>query len=748
MTFLDEAMLGFAALAAIPIIIHLLNRRNFKIVDWAAIRFLLDSMQRNSRRLQLRDIILLILRTLAIVFVVLAAARPLLSAGSLSSGGAAAVILLDNSMSMTLRRGGSTRFAAAQRAAERIVANLPRGSRAAVITFNTTLQTVARISDDLSYARQAIARARPSDGGTDMQGALARGMRLLLRSHSGGTIYIVSDMQRNAFPAPHSAAWSQWKKLLAKINAAGNQHVVAVKIGRRTPAIISIDQLALSDPLVRAGSSVSVAATVVNHGPVPAHNVAVNLYLGRGDKKLIKVGAAVIARLQHTARVRIAARLPAAGVERIEARLSPQPLPACARRRLVVPVLRRLRVLLVDGGNTGGGAARADGATFINAAVAPGANPRINNNRGTISGTHSLPPLFRVKSIRTGQLGGVSLSRYQAVVFSDVARVRAHWAASLRDFVRHGGALLIFAGPHLQAASYQRVLMAKAGLLPAAPTHIISLTAGRRPGIGLQVSDLSNPIFSYFKAPSHRAFLLQPLFRRAFGVMVAKQTPLAAHAGPGTLSQKPRSAGGAVIARFANGVPAILTRRVGRGTVVLFTTSAGKSWSNFPLCPAFVMLLRRTLAYAVQAAQPQLNGVVGSPAGVAVPARYSTATFAQRGPGGHTRAVPPTVGANGRTTLLLAHARLAGFYHLTHEKLAYTFALNPPAREANLHVLSMAQVRRAFPGVALGVLSGAAARSANGAAGAPLWPMFLALAVVCLLAESGLALLWAPGGRA
>ena len=55
--------LAGAICAAGPIIIHLLNRRRFRVIQWAAMDFLREAMQRNRRIMQIRDIILLVLRT-------------------------------------------------------------------------------------------------------------------------------------------------------------------------------------------------------------------------------------------------------------------------------------------------------------------------------------------------------------------------------------------------------------------------------------------------------------------------------------------------------------------------------------------------------------------------------------------------------------------------------------------------------------------------------------------------------------
>ena len=121
MSFLTSAF-AFAglALAAGPIIIHLLNRRRFTVVDWAAMDFLKEAVQRQRRILTLRDIILLILRTLCVLLFGLAMARPYSESGSavVSSGQPVhAILVVDNSLSMAYGPSGQTALDAAKKAA-------------------------------------------------------------------------------------------------------------------------------------------------------------------------------------------------------------------------------------------------------------------------------------------------------------------------------------------------------------------------------------------------------------------------------------------------------------------------------------------------------------------------------------------------------------------------------------------------------------------------------------------------------
>jgi hypothetical protein len=82
MTFLKWSMLlGLAALV-IPILIHLLNRRRPRPIEWGAMQFLLASVVARSRRVRIEEIILLCLRCLTLAFLALSMARPFLPTGS------------------------------------------------------------------------------------------------------------------------------------------------------------------------------------------------------------------------------------------------------------------------------------------------------------------------------------------------------------------------------------------------------------------------------------------------------------------------------------------------------------------------------------------------------------------------------------------------------------------------------------------------------------------------------------------
>src|SRR5712691_8045282 len=66
------ALATLAGATSIPIIIHLLNRKRYRVVPWAAMRFLLAAQKRTVRKLRIEQWLLLAIRTLLILLLILA----------------------------------------------------------------------------------------------------------------------------------------------------------------------------------------------------------------------------------------------------------------------------------------------------------------------------------------------------------------------------------------------------------------------------------------------------------------------------------------------------------------------------------------------------------------------------------------------------------------------------------------------------------------------------------------------------
>src|SRR5580704_5404967 len=115
MNFLNTALLGGFAAVAVPIVIHLLNRRRFKVLRWAAMDFLLEAARMNRKRVQMEHLIVLLLRCAAVALIVAAVARPVATRGALAKLPGARdqverVVIVDDSASTGEKEGDHTAF--------------------------------------------------------------------------------------------------------------------------------------------------------------------------------------------------------------------------------------------------------------------------------------------------------------------------------------------------------------------------------------------------------------------------------------------------------------------------------------------------------------------------------------------------------------------------------------------------------------------------------------------------------------
>jgi len=128
MTFLHPWMLAGLLAAGVPLLLHLVQRREPPTIVFPAVRYLLDATREHQRRLRIRHWLLLLLRTLFIVALVLAAAGPTVRrSGVTGHAPSALVLVVDNSLSSAAIVGGTPRIEQLLRAADGVLARATPG---------------------------------------------------------------------------------------------------------------------------------------------------------------------------------------------------------------------------------------------------------------------------------------------------------------------------------------------------------------------------------------------------------------------------------------------------------------------------------------------------------------------------------------------------------------------------------------------------------------------------------------------
>jgi hypothetical protein len=228
---LHPLLLWGTALVAVPVLIHLLLRQRPRPRPWAAMRWLLAAAQAAQRRWRLTNLLLLLLRCLAVVLLALAVARPALS--GLGAGGHL-VIVVDATASMGPRAGDPGSLA---EAAAGLARREGGWTQVSVVAVEDTVSVLAQRATP-AEARTALAAraAAPVPGGLD--DALDRPGRDRLEGLvSGADVLLVSDFQQDdgarlsAALAPQARTVARW----AVGRPAPNPAVAGVAIGDLMP---------------------------------------------------------------------------------------------------------------------------------------------------------------------------------------------------------------------------------------------------------------------------------------------------------------------------------------------------------------------------------------------------------------------------------------------------------------------------------------------------------------------------------
>ncbi|MDB4791160.1 BatA domain-containing protein, partial [Akkermansiaceae bacterium] len=207
LSFLSQSILWGLFAASIPVIIHLLNRRRFRIVDWAATSFLLKASRESRGKKKLKHILILICRTLAIAALIFAVARPLLG-GFLGSGSGSVgtvILVLDRSASMeTKAESGAQSYRQAV---------ITRVSEAVEKMGSPRLILIDSASGDIQEvpspdALPDLSTTFATDTQADIPTLLTKAIDYIDETNPGQTeVWLASDMQRGDW-RPTDSRWN------------------------------------------------------------------------------------------------------------------------------------------------------------------------------------------------------------------------------------------------------------------------------------------------------------------------------------------------------------------------------------------------------------------------------------------------------------------------------------------------------------------------------------------------------------
>ena len=652
MTFLNPIMLFGLAAAAIPILLHLLNLRKLKTVEFSSLRFLRELQRTRMRRIRLRQWILLLLRTLLILCLVLAFSRPALQGSLASLGGTSArsaiVLLIDDSPSMALRNAGGIIFDQAKAAARRIIALARPGDEIHVMPLSTALsgdggsttvspQEALRIVDAMQLSnrfsivapaiRQAIHQTRSS---------AAVNKEFYLLSDLQGTTFVPDPGHREE--APEDAGNVRLFIAPFPPDRRENSGVIAATVESR---------------ILSQNRPVTIRALVQNFSDTPLPDAVASLYI------------------EGTRVAQQSVTIPAQG--RIPVELTGVP-----KHRGILGCSVRIEDDLLEIDNRWYFALAIPETIAVLVAGDPPASTRYAALALSLAGDSSVAGLFRIRQVAHDRLMTADIEATDVLLLSAGSPLPQGAAERIAAAVRHGMGLMLFPGPGTDATLLSRALLQPLGIPAITMPVPRPENAGTTGFLRFGTIDLSHPVFA--------GMFEQTTVNTTSPPVESPRISAAATLATGTT--------GTTLISMTDGRPFLVEYRAGNGRIILCAVDAGTAWSDLPVRGIFPPLLHRSMVYLSTAASADTGSRIGDRLTLSLP-RASGETrreFSVVAPDGTEERVLPQVRA-GALFFTTSPAEVPGLYTLRDAQTARTgtssvtlqaVAVNPRPEESNL----------------------------------------------------------------
>jgi hypothetical protein len=587
--FANLLMLGWLAAAAAPILIHLWNKRRYREVHWAAIEYLLAAMRKNSRRLRIEQILLLIVRTAIIVLLVLAVAQPFLEQLGLPftpGQRTLKLLVIDGSYSMGYKPTDKSRFDRAKELAQQLVDDSAEGDAFALVLMSAPPEViVGSPAIEPASFNEEIGNLKLPHGGGDLAATLVQVERIAQSAEGEGLAhveaYFLTDLGRNSWGAEFTGSAEVRQRLERLVQRAS---LVVVDLGQPAAENLAITGVAAGEPFVTTARDVALSAQIRNFGAQDQTQKGVEFLV---DGRRIKESRIDVAAGEQ-AQVTFHHRFDTAGDHVVALKLDSDLLSIDNHRWLSVPVKEHLRVLCVNG---------KPGATPMTGAadyLALALNPSV----GDAQAAGPITP----EVITESSLIERDLSQYDCIFFCNVAQFTASEARLLESVLTRGGGLVFFLGDQVLADRYNRELAGEQQqqVLPARLGPIIHEAQYQ---YRFDPLNYRHPLVNVFQGREQSGLLTTPVYTY-FKLELPTET-------------KAR-----VALAFEGGDPAIVEEQIGRGRSILIATECSLSsidpatknpWTTMPAWPSFVPLVQELVSLAVRGQLAERNIEVGQP---------------------------------------------------------------------------------------------------------------------------------------
>jgi hypothetical protein len=586
--------LAGAAAVSIPIIIHLLNKRKFKIVDWAAMDFLLDADKKNRRRIRLENLILLLLRCLAVLLLALLIGRPFIptsmAAGLIEAAQFERVVLLDDSLSMQARLGNESAFEIARKRLTELTRTLADdrsdNSLTLLLTSNPDqpqFNATHLGSDSVDEINAAIDKLEPGDGVANIPAALAHLSDYLANqpANVNRVVYLFTDLRKIDWKAGEGSEQSPLEVL--KELSKSTSGCFVIDSGDSEDRNLAVTAIRPEGTLV-AGVASRFDVSVTNFGSQEAREVQVKFSAAGAlpvQEEIDRIGAGETVSRSFTfafAAEEEAEEGTAPSVlvpRRVKVELTTarqgedDRLPADSTGYYPARLVRGIPVLVVDG-DPSASFGKSE-SFYLKRALSP---------QGPV------PSGVVVDVVTENELESLTLDKYQVIFLCNVYRLGDKTAENLvrlEKWTQAGGGLVLMPGDQIDEVSFND-LYYRDGAGPS-PLKLEKIQGDEteQKWVNFKVEDANHEVLKIFTGLNN-PFLDNIKSFRWWGASVKKEQL------GSTVS---------VPCRFTDvdDSPAIAEKQFGKGRVLAAAFPADADWSNWTSDPSYIVCMQEFVRY-------------------------------------------------------------------------------------------------------------------------------------------------------
>jgi len=659
--FLNPMMLLGLLGISLPILVHLLSRKRYDIVQWGAMQFL-ELGRRTRRRIRLEGWLLLAIRMLLIALITFALARPWISGGFLSkyisTQSRDVVFVIDGSYSMGWEGEAATPHSAAIQWVHHFLEELNPGDTISIIDARNEPRLITESpTHQFETVREKLNQLPPPSGSSNLANSISKAIQTLGKtSNLAREIIVLTDDQAFCWTPQDTILWEQVNDLLQQSAVPINLWAtnVAGEKNQGLQSNLRVDKLSVSREVCVENLPVRISTTIRYDGLEPTRICPV--YFEVDGQRIKEKTQSVKIENHGEAAVEFQHRFDEEGTHVVSVVIDADQLPGDDRSDAALHVTSALPVLLVDG--TPNFDATRSEVFFANLALMAPTNRT---------------PWIQTTVIEKEQLTPEILKNQAVVILANVDTLTEVQAGALIDFVNHeGGGVLIALGDQINAEQYQKLLFHPEGLIPL---EIKALESNRGSEFGnliqIKSDSLQTPWLTRFNG-AYANGLTSARFNQWWDVSPTNVTQPPPKDDQTEKPEAPPQSAPIEIARLTNEKPLMLFMNHQRGRVLLMTSSLDADWNNLPAKPDYVPFLHEAV-FELSSGRVFRNLNTDEPIVVPVPAATTIDQFEFLDPN-----KKPATGT-------IDQSPHGATFHCENTSLPGVYALNPkPGKETQL----------------------------------------------------------------